>query len=100
MPDRASEVIFENVRVPADQVVGEVNRGWYVAVTLLDYERSANALAVRQRRTVNDLVVHLKASASPKYRASNAKLSRWQKKCFRGRKPVGMNPCARLIRWA
>jgi hypothetical protein len=41
-----------------------------------------------------------KASASPKYRASNAKLSRWWKKCFSGKKPVGMNPCARLIRWA
>jgi hypothetical protein len=25
-----------------------------------------------------------KASASPKYRASSAKLSRWRKKCFSG----------------
>ena len=35
-----NEVYFEDVRVPAQQMLGEENRGWYVATTLLDFERS------------------------------------------------------------
>ena len=37
----SNETFYEDVRVPASQVVGEVNRGWYVGMTLLDYERSS-----------------------------------------------------------
>ena len=36
-----NQVIFDNVRVPSQNLVGEENRGWYVAVTLLDFERSS-----------------------------------------------------------
>ena len=36
-----NEVFFDNVRVPAKHMVGEENRGWYVATTTLDHERSA-----------------------------------------------------------
>lgn len=35
-----NEVYFEDVRVPAANMVGEENRGWYVATTTLDFERS------------------------------------------------------------
>jgi alkylation response protein AidB-like acyl-CoA dehydrogenase len=34
-----NEVYFDDVRVPADQVVGEVNGGWQAAVTTLLHER-------------------------------------------------------------
>jgi alkylation response protein AidB-like acyl-CoA dehydrogenase len=43
-----NEVFFEDVRVPAKNVVGEVNRGWYVGATHLDFERSSIGLAVGQ----------------------------------------------------
>lgn len=33
------EVFFDNVRVPADHIVGEVNRGWTAAKALLGHER-------------------------------------------------------------
>ncbi len=33
------EVFFDNVRVPIDQIVGEENRGWTVAKSLLEFER-------------------------------------------------------------
>jgi alkylation response protein AidB-like acyl-CoA dehydrogenase len=38
-----NEVFFEDVRVPAEQLVGEVNRGWDCAKFLLGNERTANA---------------------------------------------------------
>ena len=38
-----NEVFFDNVRVPADQVVGEVGRGWDCAKFLLGNERTTNA---------------------------------------------------------
>lgn len=55
-----NEVFFSDVRVPAKNVVGEVNRGWYVAMTLLDYERSNIAGAVHARKTIDKLLSHLK----------------------------------------
>jgi len=33
------EIFFDNVRVPAENLVGEVNRGWDVAKYLLGAER-------------------------------------------------------------
>lgn len=35
-----NEVFFEDVRVPAANLVGDENRGWYAATTTLDFERS------------------------------------------------------------
>ena len=46
----SNETFYEDVRVPASQVVGEVNRGWYVGMTLLDYERSSIGGAVEMER--------------------------------------------------
>ncbi len=51
-----NEVFFEDVRIPATNLVGEENRGWYVAMTLLAFERSAVARAVRLERGVQRLV--------------------------------------------
>lgn len=49
-----NEVYFENVRVPRGRLVGELNRGWYIAAATLDFERSgigriAAALGVLDR---------------------------------------------------
>ncbi|MFQ5380169.1 MAG: acyl-CoA dehydrogenase family protein [Dehalococcoidia bacterium] len=51
-----NEVFFEDVRVPATQVVGEVNRGWYHMAVALDFERSGIAAFAGGRRSVNRLV--------------------------------------------
>src|SRR6185312_8269854 len=53
-----NEVFFENVRVPAQNLVGEENRGWYVGATLLDFERSGIGAAIGARHTVLDLVAY------------------------------------------
>jgi alkylation response protein AidB-like acyl-CoA dehydrogenase len=36
-----AEVFFDDVVVPADRILGEVNRGWSVAMSILPYERSS-----------------------------------------------------------
>jgi alkylation response protein AidB-like acyl-CoA dehydrogenase len=49
-----NQIVFEDVRVPATNIVGEENRGWYVAVTLLDFERSGIDYSARARRLLDD----------------------------------------------
>ena len=46
---------FDAVRVPARNLVGEENRGWYVGAALLDFERSNIANAIGIKHSVNDL---------------------------------------------
>ena len=36
-----AEVFFDDVAVPADRILGEVNGGWAVAMSILPYERSS-----------------------------------------------------------
>jgi alkylation response protein AidB-like acyl-CoA dehydrogenase len=45
-----NEVFLENVRVPADSVVGEVNKGWQVILTALGHERGTLLLVDYVRR--------------------------------------------------
>ncbi|HET7737768.1 MAG TPA: acyl-CoA dehydrogenase family protein, partial [Tepidiformaceae bacterium] len=47
-----NEVFFEDVRVPAANIIGEVNRGWYAGTTTLDFERSSIGNAIGQRQTL------------------------------------------------
>jgi alkylation response protein AidB-like acyl-CoA dehydrogenase len=51
-----NEVFFEDVRVPSSDIIGEVNRGWYGAVTTLDFERSSIGSAVGVQQTVEELI--------------------------------------------
>jgi alkylation response protein AidB-like acyl-CoA dehydrogenase len=53
-----NEVFFEDVRVPASNMLGEYNRGWYVATTLLDFERSGVNWSATGRRQVEDLAAY------------------------------------------
>jgi alkylation response protein AidB-like acyl-CoA dehydrogenase len=55
-----NEVFFEDVRVPAKNVVGEVNRGWYIGATTLDFERSSIGSAVGQRQTLETYINYIR----------------------------------------
>ena len=48
-----NEVWFDNVRVPAENVVGEEGQGWTYAKFLLFHERSSIAGAPQMRRAIN-----------------------------------------------
>ena len=53
-----NETFFEDVRVAVSKREGEENRGWYVGMTVLDFERSNVTGAVSARRTIDLLVSH------------------------------------------
>ena len=51
-----NEIFFENVRVPRSGLLGELNRGWYLATTTLDFERSSVSGFAGSRRALEDLM--------------------------------------------
>ena len=51
-----NEVYLENVRIPADHLVGEENRGWYQVAQTLDMERSGVGAFATGKRNVEKLV--------------------------------------------
>jgi len=55
-----SEVYFDNVRIPAENLVGTENRGWYQVATSLDFERSGIGAFANGRRNVEQLVAIVK----------------------------------------
>ena len=72
-----NDVFFDNVRVPKEALVGEENRGWYVGMTLLDFERSGIIGFAAQRRTLETMTSHLRGSLQrvrEKYRLGLAEL--------------------------
>jgi alkylation response protein AidB-like acyl-CoA dehydrogenase len=59
-----NEVFFDNVRVPANAVVGEVNRGWYVSTATLDFERSGIGRVIGGLRTFEEVVDYARKTPS------------------------------------
>ena len=55
-----NEVFFDNVRVPKSDLLGELNRGWYVATTTLDFERSGIINGVSLQRLVREIVAFVR----------------------------------------
>jgi alkylation response protein AidB-like acyl-CoA dehydrogenase len=70
-----NEVFFEDVRVPARNLVGEENRGWYVGMTLLDFERSGIGTTAGQKRTLEHLADNLKAGPADRREKYRVKLA-------------------------
>jgi 3-oxocholest-4-en-26-oyl-CoA dehydrogenase alpha subunit len=72
-----NEVFFEDVRVPASNLVGEENRGWYVATATLDFERSGiNRIIAGQK--IYEMVVEYfrsdKASTPVRHKLAELKI--------------------------
>ena len=55
-----NEVFFEDLRIPRAQLVGEQNRGWYVGMATMDFERSAIGGVAGNRRDLEDLIEEYK----------------------------------------
>ncbi len=51
-----NQVFFEDVRVPKANLIGERDRGWYVAATSLDFERSGVARFASNQRSMEEMI--------------------------------------------
>jgi alkylation response protein AidB-like acyl-CoA dehydrogenase len=60
-----NEVFFDNVRIPSTALLGELNRGWYIATTTLDFERSAIGGTMQALRTLEELTRFAKNEREP-----------------------------------
>jgi alkylation response protein AidB-like acyl-CoA dehydrogenase len=63
-----NEVFFEDVRIPADMLVGQQNMGWYQLAVALDFERSSIGGSARGRRVFEQLLAF--AREHPEYAAA------------------------------
>ena len=59
-----NEVFFDDVRVPRENLVGELNEGWRIAMTTLTYERGPEEALPRQVRFRRDLDAILERAAA------------------------------------
>jgi alkylation response protein AidB-like acyl-CoA dehydrogenase len=57
-----NQVFLDNVRIPRENLVGELNRGWYVTTTTLDFERSGIQRIVFAETLLDDLIAFAKGS--------------------------------------
>ena len=65
IPDMAgihmfNEIFFDNVRVPKRNMVGEKNRGWYVTLATMNFERSGVWRFAELRRVLEELILYCK----------------------------------------
>ncbi len=51
-----NEVFYDNVRVPKENLVGELNQGWQVSIATLMFERVSGGTRHPVERTINELV--------------------------------------------
>ena len=72
-----NEVFFEDVRVPARNVLGEINRGWYIGTTTLDFERSSIGNAVGQRQTLEYYLRQLRQMGKTSHTVRGEFADRW-----------------------
>jgi len=73
-----NEIFFENARVPRANLLGEENRGWYMATTTLDFERSSIGGAVGAKRMLDDLVVWTRETRSNGHSVYDEPRVRWR----------------------
>ncbi len=59
-----NQVVFENVRVPVSNLVGGLNDGWRVGMTVLNFERSGIDYAAWARAAIDELVEYVNSDES------------------------------------
>lgn len=73
-----SEVFFDGVRVPKENLLGGINQGWKVAMTILAHERGTSAVRyqIRFRRELDELIKLTKSFIRENRRAAEDPLLR------------------------
>lgn len=66
-----NQVIFDDVRVPKENLVGDLNDGWRVGMTILNHERSGIEFAAQARAAIEELITYINDPESPVSRAKS-----------------------------
>lgn len=61
------EIFFEGARVPAANRVGEENRGWYVAMTALSFERAGIGATIKYEQALARLIEYTRSEQARRY---------------------------------
>lgn len=61
---RTNEIFYDNVRVPKEALVGEVNRGFYYILEALDYERISTVAGLE--RDLEEIVAYVRNTGKDK----------------------------------
>jgi len=51
-----NEMFFDDVKVPKENMVGEENRGWYVSLMTMNFERSSIGFMAEAKRNLEELI--------------------------------------------
>jgi len=51
-----NEMFFDDVKVPRENMVGEENRGWYVSLMTMNFERSSIGFMAEAKRNLEELI--------------------------------------------
>jgi len=75
-----NRIFLEDVHVPAENLIGEENRGWYINATTMDFERSGIARIATLDQLFDRLVGSLRATPAaarqlPRYQAARRRLA-------------------------
>jgi alkylation response protein AidB-like acyl-CoA dehydrogenase len=62
-----AEIFFSDVRVPAANRIGEENRGWYVAMTALSFERAGIGATVKLEQALSELIAYMRSEEGRGY---------------------------------
>ncbi|MQA25871.1 MAG: hypothetical protein GEU94_10410 [Micromonosporaceae bacterium] len=62
-----AEIFFEDARVPVANRVGEENRGWYVAMTALSFERAGIGATVKFQQALSQLIDYVRSEEGQRY---------------------------------
>lgn len=57
-----NEMYFDDVKVPKENMVGDENRGWYVSLMTMNFERSSIGFMAEAKRNLEELIEFCKAT--------------------------------------
>ncbi len=71
-----NEMFFDDVKVPKENMVGEENRGWYVSLMTMNFERSSIGFMAEAKRNLEELIEFCKETKNDGKRLSDRPLVR------------------------
>jgi alkylation response protein AidB-like acyl-CoA dehydrogenase len=71
-----NEMFFDDVKVPKENMVGEENRGWYVSLMTMNFERSSIGFMAEAKRNLEELIEFCKETKRDGQRLSEQTMVR------------------------